>query len=76
LATELIPYKGLSVFIAYTGVPLIQLFLSKIWTYQHILYLLLFFTFISLGLTCYFVFKVHYNKDNETGKITEKRKFQ
>jgi len=58
MATELIPYKGLSLFLAYMTVPIVQLMLSSIWTYQHILSFLLIFSAIALGLSIYFSSKI------------------
>ena len=76
MATELIPYKGLSIFIAYMVVPAIQLFLSSAMTYQHILMLFLFFTVVSLALSLYFSTRIRYTKYAETDRITERQEYQ
>ena len=70
MATGLIPYKGLSLFLAYTTVPILQLMLSSIWTYQQILSFLLVFTGAALGLSIYFSSKINYDKhfEPETAK--------
>ena len=76
MATELIPYKGLSIFIAYMVVPAIQLFLSSSMTYQHILMLFLFFTVVSLVLSLYFSTRIRYTKYSEMDRITERQEYQ
>ena len=76
MATELIPYKGLSIFIAYMVVPAIQLFLSSAMTYQHIMMLFLFFTVVSLCLSLYFSIKIRYTKYVEMDKVTDRPEYQ
>lgn len=72
MATELIPYKGMSIFIAYMTVPIVQIMLSSIWTYQHILMLLLVFSGVALGLSIYFNTQIRYEKHDkfDTDKLT------
>jgi hypothetical protein len=60
MATELIPYKGLSLYLGYLTVPIVQLIVSRFWTYQQILLFFLGFTGISLMLSCYFMRRVRY----------------
>ena len=58
LATELIPYKGLAIFLAYMSVPLLELAFSNILTYQEILLLLLSFSLVAAILSLYFFMKI------------------
>lgn len=58
MATELIPYKGLSLFLAFITVPTFQLLFSSLLTYQLILTIFLLFTGIALFLALYFYMKI------------------
>jgi len=49
MATELIPYKGISLFLAYVTVPLTQIILSSVWDYRLILAI---FVLCSSGAVC------------------------
>lgn len=64
MATELIPYKGLSLFLAYITVPLVQLVLSPLVGYRVILVLLLLLALIALLLAVYF-----YNNTQDMRRI-------
>ena len=60
MATELIPYKGLSVFLAYIMVPVVQLVASSYLTYTTILTLFIVCTMVAVALGYYFFKKVNY----------------
>jgi MFS family permease len=60
MATELIPYKGFSMIMAYLTVPLFQMLLSHFVSYQGILLFFIVFTILALYLSYYFYKKVHY----------------
>jgi len=60
MATELIPYKGLAVFLAYVIAPLFQIFLSGLISHQNLLVVYLLFSIVGLGLCWYLNFKIHY----------------
>lgn len=75
-ATELIPYKGLSMFLAYITVPLLQLLLSSFVGYRFILVLFLALTGVALALTVYFYSKIDYLKRAEPEATKERREFE
>lgn len=60
MATELIPYKGFSLFLAYLTVPLFQMVLNHFMDYKGILVFLVGFTVVALGLAYHFEKNVQY----------------
>ena len=60
MATELAPYKGFSMFMAYLTVPLFQIVLSNFFSYQGILLLFIGFTMAAVYLAHYFYSQMHY----------------
>lgn len=60
MATELAPYKGFSMFMAYLTVPLYQLLLSNFMPYQGILLFFVGMTLLAVLLAHHFRSKVHY----------------
>lgn len=58
LATELIPYKGIALFLAYVAVPLTQILFSKQFSYEVILLFFIICSAISVGLAYYFYKKI------------------
>lgn len=60
MATELVPYKGLAVFLAYFLAPLLQILLSGIISHQYLLAIYLLFSVIGLFLCWYLNYKIDY----------------
>lgn len=60
LATELIPYKGIALFLAYVTVPLTQIILSSRLTYQVILIFFILCTTFATFLAYFFYSKIEY----------------
>lgn len=60
MATELIPYKGISLFMAYVTVPLFQIALSSFFTYKVILGLFIMCSGGAVMLAHHFYTKVQY----------------
>ena len=60
LATELIPYKGIALFLAYVTVPLTQIILSSHLSYQVILIFFILCTTFATFLAYFFYSKVEY----------------
>lgn len=75
-ATELIPYKGLSMFLAYITVPIFQLFFSSLLGYRLILVVFLAFTGVALGLAVYFYSKIDDLRREEAKDAKESREFE
>lgn len=57
-AIGLIPYQGISGFVALLSIPLVQILLSSFFSYKAILALLLVLSIVSLALVNYFYFKI------------------
>lgn len=60
MATELIPYKGFSIFLAYLTVPLFQMSLSGFLSYTKILMIFIAFTIVAVYVAYYFNRYVNY----------------
>ena len=60
LATELIPYKGIALFLAYVTVPLTQIIFSSHLSYQVILFFFILCTSFATFLAYFFYSKVEY----------------
>ena len=60
MATELAPYKGFSMFMAYMTVPLFQMLLSHFFSYRGILVVFIGFTIGAVYLSFHFYSKMHY----------------
>jgi DHA1 family multidrug resistance protein-like MFS transporter len=75
MATELIPYKGLSIFLAFITVPAFQLIFSSFLHFRLILVVFLLFTGVALVMTLYFYFKIEYVKRVEPEEGDEKHRF-
>lgn len=58
MATELIPYKGFSLFLAYITVPVFQLIIPNYNDYKILLIIFIAFSCIAVGLGIYFYKKV------------------
>jgi len=63
----LIPYKGISIFLAYVAVPAIQ-FLLPGFHYRFFLVIFICCSLVAVTLTYYFYAKVHYISFNEHQK--------
>lgn len=60
MATELIPYKGISLFIAYLTVPVFQIILPNYAAYKTLLVIFVGLSCIGVGLGLYFYHKIEY----------------
>jgi MFS family permease len=60
MATELVPYKGLAVFLGYVIAPTFQMLLWNILSLQKLLFIYFLFSIIGLMLSLYLNFRVHY----------------
>ena len=60
MATELAPYKGFSMFMAYMTVPLFQMVLSHFLSYRGILVVFIIMTTIAVFLTYHFRYNINY----------------
>ena len=60
MATELAPYKGFSMFMAYMTVPLFQMVLSHFLSYRGILVVFIILTSIAIFLAYHFRYNIHY----------------
>lgn len=76
MATELIPYKGLSLFLAFITVPAFQLLFSSLLNYKLIMAMFLALSGLSLGMALYFYFKVEYVRIGEPEESEEKDRFE
>lgn len=65
MATELIPYKGLSIFLAYVVVPIIQITLIKLVPYQVILLVFVGCSVVAVLLGRHFYYKISYQPFRE-----------
>ena len=66
MATELIPYKGISVFLAYLTVPVFQIMVPDYSAYKTLLGIFIGFSTAGVALALYFCAKVEYTKHEET----------
>lgn len=76
MATELVPYKGFSVFLAYLTVPLFQMTLNGFMTYTQILCIFILLTVIAVYLAYYFYTKVNYIPFEEHHKKSQTKELQ
>lgn len=60
MATELIPYKGFSVFLAHLTVPVFQMALSKFLSYKALLFIFICFTIVAVYIAYYFNRYINY----------------
>jgi hypothetical protein len=60
MATELVPYKGLAVFLGYLIAPSFQIFLGSILSLQKLLLIYFVFSLVGICLALYLNFRVHY----------------
>jgi len=58
MATELIPYKGFSLFLAYITVPVFQLLIPSYDNYKTLLLIFIVFSCVAVGLGIYFYMKM------------------
>jgi hypothetical protein len=58
MATELIPYKGFSLFLAYITVPVFQLLIPSYNDYKTLLFIFIAFSCVAVCLGIYFYKKV------------------
>jgi hypothetical protein len=65
LATEIVPYKGLAVFLAYVTVPLTEIIFFKRVGYQMILIVFVGCSAVAVGVSYYFYSKINYIKFND-----------
>lgn len=72
MATELIPYKGISLFLAYVAVPIAQLALPA-FDYRVFLVLFILCSAGAVALAYYFFAKVSYSKygDKQQSKMVD-----
>jgi membrane protein implicated in regulation of membrane protease activity len=68
-----VPYKGLSLFLAYIAVPLFQIVLSSTFGYKAILGVFLALSFVSLYLGVYFYRKIQYVKHSDIENAKESK---
>jgi hypothetical protein len=78
MATELIPYKGLAVFLGYVIAPTFQMLLGSLLSLQKLLLIYFIFSIVGIMLAIYLNFKVHYkiidpSKDEEMKIIPIKK---
>ena len=60
MATELIPYKGLAVFLGYVIAPTFQILLWQVLSLQKLLFIYFLFSLIGICLCLYLNYRVHY----------------
>ncbi len=76
MATKLIPYKGLSLFLAYVVVPIIQITLIKAVPYQAILFVFMLCSGVAVLLGRHLYFKVHYQPFTEECNEKKQRDYE
>ena len=76
MATELIPYKGLSIFLAYVVVPIIQITLIKLVPYQAILLVFVACSVTAVILGRHFYYKVSYQPFREEPNNDKQRDYE
>jgi hypothetical protein len=74
MATELIPYKGFSLFLAYITVPIFQLFIPNYKNYKTLLIIFIVFSCIAVGLGIYFYNKMECVPDDNKRRYETKEK--
>lgn len=76
MATELIPYKGLSIFLAYVVVPIIQITLIKSVPYQVILLVFVACSVVAVMLGRHFYYQVSYRPFREEPNNEKQRDYE
>lgn len=72
MATELIPYKGISVCMAYITVPVFQIIMPDYSAYKTLLGMFVCLSLVAFFLAIYFYGRVEYTKYSEKGRRLSK----